>query len=122
LRTVKLFLYGLLALLIVLFVIQNYSTLTYSVSLRLNLGFLALESIPLPFFVIAPILFFSGVLLATLIGLVERRRLSKELKQIKSERQDSKSKVKPLEELSSSPAPLGETGDSSPDHKPPFPS
>jgi hypothetical protein len=64
-----------LTVLIVLFVIQNYATLTYSVSIRLNLGFLDLESVPLPFFIIAPLLFFSGVLLATLIGLFKRRRL-----------------------------------------------
>jgi lipopolysaccharide assembly protein A len=119
LRTVKLFLYGLVGLLIVLFVIQNYSTLTYSVSIRLNLGFLTLESIPLPFFVIAPILFFSGVLLATGIGLVERRRLSKELKQAKTDLQESKQRERPLGELSSFPVPPSETGGSPPNHETP---
>ncbi len=84
LRTLKLFFYGLLAMLLAIFIVQNYSTLTYGISLRLNLGFLTLESVPLPFFLIAPILFFSGVLLATLMGLVERRRLSRELKQVKA--------------------------------------
>jgi putative membrane protein len=120
LRTFKLFLYGLLALLIVIFVIQNYPTLTNSVSLKLNLGFLSLESIPLPFFVIAPILFFAGVLLATLIGLFERRRLSKELKQLKADRQESKQQIKSLGELSRAPVPPSQTGDSSPDQPPPF--
>lgn len=119
-RTVKLFFYGLLGMLFVLFVIQNYSTLTYSISLRLNLGFLTLESVPLPFFVIAPILFFSGLLLATVVGLVERRRLSKELKQLKAEQHEPLPKVKSLEELSPAPVPASETGDLPPDHKTPF--
>jgi len=79
-RTLKIFLYGFLILLLAIFIIQNYSTLTYSVSLRLNLGFLSLESIPLPFFLIVPLVFFAGVLLAALIGFSERRRLSRELK------------------------------------------
>jgi hypothetical protein len=118
LKTVKLFLYGLLALLIVLFVIQNYAMLTYNVSLRLNLGFLAFESIPLPFFVIAPVLFFSGVLLATLIGLFERRRLSKELKQLKAGRPETEQPIKPMGDLSPSPVPASESGDSPSDHKP----
>jgi hypothetical protein len=92
LRTLKLFLYGFLILLIALFVIQNYSTLTYSVNLRLSLGFLALESIPLPFFLIVPLVFFAGVLLATLIGFPERRRLSRELKIAKAALRDGEQK------------------------------
>jgi hypothetical protein len=80
LRTLKIFLYGFLILLIALFIIQNYGTLTYSVSLRLSLGFLTLESIPLPFFLIVPLIFFAGVILATLINFPQRRRLSRELK------------------------------------------
>ena len=108
-RTVKLYFYGLLVLLFVVFIVQNYSTLTHSVSLRLNLGFLSLESIPLPFFLIAPLIFFTGVLLATLIGLVERRRLSKELKQVKTALREFEQKMKLQEELSPGPVPPGET-------------
>jgi lipopolysaccharide assembly protein A len=115
-----LFLYGLLGLLVVLFVIQNYTILTYSISIRLNLGFLTLESIPLPFFVIAPILFFAGVLLATGIGLIERRRLSKELKQVKTDLQESKQREKPLGDLSSPPVPPIEKGDSPPNNSSPI--
>lgn len=91
-RTLKLYLYGLLILLFALFVIQNYGTLTYSVSLRLNLGFLALESIPVPFFLIAPLIFFAGIFLATLIGFPERRRLARELKQTKAALREAEQK------------------------------
>ena len=59
-RTVKLFLYGFLTVLFIIFIVQNYSTLTYSISIRLNLGFLTLESIPLPFFSDRAYPFFLG--------------------------------------------------------------
>lgn len=109
-RTFKLYFYGLLVLLFVIFVIQNYSTLTNSVSLRLNLGILALESVPLPFFVIVPVIFFAGLLLATVIGWVERRRLSKELKQLKRSLREPEPKAVPYEETPAPPSPPGETG------------
>jgi uncharacterized integral membrane protein len=121
-RTFKLFFYGLLVLLFVIFVIQNYSTLTYSVSLRLNLGILALESVPLPFFVIAPIIFFAGLLLATVIGWVERRRLSKELKQLKSGLREPEPKMAPHEEASATFSPPSETGNLSSKTKTSIPS
>jgi uncharacterized integral membrane protein len=95
-RTLKIFLYGFLILLIAVFIIQNYGTLTYSVSLRLSLGFLALESMPLPFFLIVPLIFFAGVLLATLIGFPERRRLSRELKTAQAALQNAGLKKSPL--------------------------
>ena len=116
------FFYGLLAVLFVVFVVQNYSTLTYSVSIRMNLGFLLLESVPLPFFLIVPILFFSGLLLATLIGLVERHRLSRELKQVKAALRLAEQKTGPREESGPSTAPPSETEDPSLEHKTPDPS
>lgn len=103
-RTVKVYLYGFLLLLFVIFVVQNYATLTYSVSLRFNLGFFSLESIPLPIFIIAPFLFFSGLLLATLMGLAERHRLSKELKQLRGNLQRGEPRMKPEEDASHGPA------------------
>lgn len=116
------FFYGLLAVLFVVFVVQNYSTLTYSVSIRMNLGFLLLESVPLPFFLIVPILFFSGLLLATLIGLVERHRLSRELKQVKAALRLAEQKTGPREESGQGTAPPSETEDPSLEHKIPDPS
>ncbi len=105
-------------MLFVIFVVQNYSTLTYSISIRLNLGFLTLESIPLPFFLIAPILFFSGLLLATLIGLVERRRLSKELKQAKMALRVSEQRTGPQDRASQGPIPTNQAEESSAGEKP----
>jgi lipopolysaccharide assembly protein A len=119
LRTVKLYFYGLLVLLFVVFIVQNYSTLTYSVSLRLNLGFLSLESVPLPFFLIVPLIFFAGVLLATLIGLAERRRLSKELKQVKNDLRDSGPRPSTHETAIPGSIPSSETENPPSDVKPP---
>ncbi|MCJ7833522.1 MAG: hypothetical protein MUQ20_03960, partial [Deltaproteobacteria bacterium] len=67
-RTLKLYFYGLLVLLFVIFIIQNYYTLTYNVAFRFNLGFVSLVSIPLPLFLVPPLFFFCGLFLATLIG------------------------------------------------------
>ena len=83
-RTIKLCFYGLLVVLFSIFILQNYSTLTYSVVLRLNLGFLSLMSVPLPLFLAVPLFFFCGLFLATIYGWGERRRLSREIKQLKS--------------------------------------
>jgi uncharacterized integral membrane protein len=83
-RTLKLYFYGLLVLLFSIFILQNYYTLTYSVALRLNLGFLSLVSIPLPLFLAVPLFFFCGLFLATIFGWGERRRLSREIKQLKA--------------------------------------
>jgi uncharacterized integral membrane protein len=113
-----LFFYGILGLLIVLFVIQNYSTLTYSVSVRINLGFLSLESMALPFFVIATALFFSGFLLATIVGWFERRSLSKELKRLKTLRPVSELPVKSEGASDSSFSPKGINRDPSSEDKP----
>ncbi len=65
-RTIKLCFYGLLVLIFAIFILQNYSTLTYSVALRLNLGFLSLMSVPLPLFLAVPLFFFFGLFLATI--------------------------------------------------------
>ena len=121
-RTAKLYFYGFLILLFVIFILQNYSTLTYSVSLRLNLGILALESVPLPFILIAPIIFFAGLLLATVIGWVERRRLSKELKQLKGILREPESKTVPHEEAPAPSSPPSETGNLTSETKPSAPS
>ena len=92
-RTLKLYFYGLLVLIFAIFILQNYSTLTYSVALRLNLGFVSLVSIPLPLFLAVPLFFFCGLFLGSIIGWGERRRLSKEIKQLKSTRPEIKSEA-----------------------------
>jgi uncharacterized integral membrane protein len=93
-RTFKLYFYGLLVLLFVIFIIQNYYTLTYNVAFRFNLGFVSLVSIPLPLFLVPPLFFFLGLFLATMVGWGERRRLSREIKQLKSTQQEPRKEPK----------------------------
>jgi hypothetical protein len=94
-RTLKLFFYGLLVLIFAIFILQNYNTLTYSVALRLNLGFLSLMSVPLPLFLAVPLFFFFGLFLGAIFGWGERRRLAKEIKHLKISRPESEKESKP---------------------------
>jgi|GEM_PF-4540607 uncharacterized integral membrane protein len=82
-RIFKVYLYGLLVLLFVVFIIQNFQTLTQGISLRFNLGFISLISIPIPLYLVAAVLFFGGVLLTSLIHWAEKRPLVKEIKILK---------------------------------------
>lgn len=82
-RIFKIYLYGLLVLLFIVFVIQNFQTLTQGISLRFNLGFISLVSVPVPLFLVAAFLFFGGVVLTTLIHWAEKRPLVKEIKAFK---------------------------------------
>jgi putative membrane protein len=95
-RNLKLFFYGLLILIFIIFLLQNYSTLTSSHSLRLNLGVLLLESVPLPFYLVVVLTFFSGLFLAALMGVMDRRRLTKELKEVRNLNLDLEKKLKSL--------------------------
>lgn len=79
----KFILYALLFVFFLLFIIQNYATLTASHSLRLNVGLTSLETVPLPFYLIALILFFMGFLLASLLQYPRSHRVKKDLKESK---------------------------------------
>ncbi len=96
-RTLKLYFYGLLVLVFAVFILQNYYTLTAPVALRLNLGFVSFVSVPLPMFIVPPLFFFLGLILATLIGSGERRRLSREIKKLKSHRPEPQPEIVPEE-------------------------
>jgi uncharacterized integral membrane protein len=83
-RTAKRIFYGLLFFIFLLFLFQNYSTLTSSHSLRLNLGFLLLESVALPFYLIVVLSFFAGLFIAFVIAFFERRPMKRELKELRN--------------------------------------
>ena len=80
----KLFFYILLLLLLLVFVLQNYATLTANHSLHLNLGLVNLESVPLPFYLTAFLLFIMGFLLAGLLYFFKSLRLKKEIKSLQN--------------------------------------
>jgi len=80
----KLFFYILLLLLLLVFVLQNYATLTANHSLHLNLGLVNLESVPLPFYLTAFLLFVLGFLLAGLVYFFKTHNLKKEIKSLRN--------------------------------------
>jgi uncharacterized integral membrane protein len=80
----KIFFYILLLLLLLVFVLQNYATLTANHSLHLNLGIVSLESVPLPFYLTAFLLFVMGFLLAGLLYFFKSRNLKKEIKSLQN--------------------------------------
>lgn len=73
-----------LLLLLLVFVLQNYTTLTANHSLHLNLGLFNLESVPLPFYLMALLLFFMGFLLAGLLHFFRSRPLKKKIKSLQN--------------------------------------
>ena len=73
-----------LFLLFLVFVLQNYATLTANHSLHLNLGLVNLESVPLPFYLMAMLLFLMGFLLAWLVHFFKSHALKKEIKSLQN--------------------------------------
>ncbi len=64
----------------VIFMIQNIEPLSHPLALRLNLYFVNLESTPYPTYLIILLGFFFGLLAASLVGILERLRLRKQVK------------------------------------------
>lgn len=106
-RLFKVYLYGFLVLLFVVFIIQNFQTLTQGISLRFNLGFVSLVSVPIPLFLLAAFLFFGGVVLTTLIHWAEKRPLIKEIKFLKKNAPPTASVSQPSSSSATGPADHG---------------
>jgi uncharacterized integral membrane protein len=99
----KLFFYILLLLLLIVFVLQNYATLTANHSLHLNLGLVNLESVPLPFYLTAFLLFVLGFLLAGLLYFFKAHNLKKEIKSLQNSNRTLETERRRLEERSDPP-------------------
>jgi uncharacterized integral membrane protein len=95
-RTAKRLFYALVFLIFLLFIFQNYSTLTSSHSLQLNLGLFLLESVPLPFYLIVILSFVFGFLLASLIAFFERRPLKRERKELRDRNRELETRIASL--------------------------
>ncbi len=90
----KFILYALLFILFLLFIVQNYITLTAPHSLRLNLVLTHWETVPLPLYLLALILFFMGFFLALLLSVLPKQRLKKELRDCRQQKRDLVTAVK----------------------------
>ena len=90
--SLKFVLYALLFILFLIFIVQNYTTLTAPHSLHLNLALANLETVPLPFYILALILFFMGFFLALLLGALPKQRLKRELRDCRQQKKDLEKK------------------------------
>jgi len=106
--SLKFVLYALLFILFLIFIVQNYTTLTAPHSLHLNLALANLETVPLPLYILALILFFMGFFLALLLGVLSKQRLKKELRDCRSQKKDLEKqwqdRVKPDQQTLQPPA------------------
>jgi len=83
-RYVKAFIIGLLALLAVVFVIENIEVLKYAVQLRLNLYFINLQMAPLDLWVLILLSFALGAVLVLIYFVydhIKQRQVIRQLKQ-----------------------------------------
>jgi uncharacterized integral membrane protein len=104
----KFILYALLFILFLLFIVQNYVTLTAPHSLRLNLVLAHWETVPLPLYILALLLFFLGFFLALLLSVLPKQRLKKELRDCRQQKKDLEQQLKdrpaPAERTASPPS------------------
>ncbi len=69
----------------IIFMVQNIETLSHPLSIRLNLFFIQMETTPYATYMIILLAFFVGLLAASLMGLMERLRLRKTIRQQRKE-------------------------------------
>lgn len=81
-KTAKTLILGVLIVIFILFVVQNYPTLSQGQTLKLNLLFTTLETPPLMLALLLVSCFVLGFAVAYAIGYTQRRRLKKDLRQV----------------------------------------
>ena len=102
----------------IVFMVQNIEPLSHPLSIRLDLFFLKFASTPYPTYMVILLAFFVGLLAASLLGLLERYRLRKRLRQMRKEMDKLQQELSSLRNLpltsdtitSPETAPAGEEG------------
>lgn len=69
----------------IIFMVQNIEPLSHPLSIRLNLFFIQFQTTPYATYMIILLAFFVGLLAASLLGLMERLRLRKTIRQQRKE-------------------------------------
>jgi len=115
---VKVILVSAAVALAVIFMIQNIEPLSAPLSIRLNLFFVNFESTPYPTYLIIMLAFFIGLLGASLVGIVERMRLRREIKHKQKEIDRQSAEVNSLRNLPLTDEKLAQNG---PEHGAPAP-
>lgn len=76
---------SLVVALAIIFMVQNIDPLSHPLSIRLNLFFIQFETTPYATYMVILLAFFVGLLAASLLGLMERFRLRKAIRQQRRE-------------------------------------
>ncbi|MCB2188463.1 MAG: DUF1049 domain-containing protein [Deltaproteobacteria bacterium] len=108
----KAFIISAVVALAIVFMIQNIEPLSHPLTLKMDLLFASFQSSPYPTYLLILFSFFFGLLLASLVGLMERFRLKSALKALRKQNASLANEVKTLRNL-----PL--TGESMPVSGPP---
>ena len=110
-------LYALLALITLVFIIQNFEDFSRTLQIRLDLFFLSFETMPIAGWILFLLSFLAGVILASIGGLLEMTRLKGELKTLRKENAQLREELSSLrnlpiteEPVSTPPAALEEEG------------
>jgi uncharacterized integral membrane protein len=69
----------------IIFMVQNIDALSHPLSIRLNLFLVQFETTPYATYMVILLAFFVGLLAASLLGLIERFRLRKTIRQQRKE-------------------------------------
>lgn len=98
-KTFKVWGLGLLIILFIIFVVQNLSLLSYTERLRLNLLFTSFQSPPLQVALLMFICFFLGLILAYGLGLIQKQRLKRDIKELQERYSHSEKELNSLRNL-----------------------
>ncbi len=98
----------------IVFMVQNIEALSHPLRIRLDLFFLKFTSTPYPTYMVILLSFFVGLLAASLLGVLERYRLRKRLRQMRKEMDKLQQELSSLRNL-----PLTSETITSPDSAPP---
>jgi uncharacterized integral membrane protein len=69
----------------IIFMVQNIEPLSHPLSIRMNLFFVQFETTPYATYMVILLAFFVGLLAASLLGLMERLRMRKTIRQQRKE-------------------------------------
>jgi len=98
-KTIKALFWGLFVVILIIFIVQNLQALTHTETLRLNLFFASFQSPELQVSFLLILSFVLGFLLAYSLGLVQRRRLKKTIKELERRQARSENELKSLRTL-----------------------
>ena len=103
----------------IIFMVQNMEALGHPLSIRLNLVFFQFTSAAYATYLIILLAFFFGLLAASLLGLAERFRLRKTIRNQHKQVESLNKELSSLRNLPITGGPLGGAKDPAPDQAPP---